>query len=48
MVNYYSENHDRPISKEFNFYEKVKECCLVVDIDFVEFKKEFKIETSYS
>lgn len=48
LVNYYYENRDRPVSKDFDFYEKIKDCCLVLDIDLVEFKKEFKIDASYS
>ena len=43
LINYYRENRDQPVNGDFNFFEKVENCCNLLDLDFEEFKKEFKL-----
>ncbi|MGG3988613.1 hypothetical protein [Bacillus smithii] len=48
LINYYYEYRDQPADDHFNFLERVEKCCNSLDIDFEEFKKEFKMDTKYS
>jgi len=43
LVQYYYEYRDQPANDSENFFEKVEECCRALDLDLVEFKKEFKL-----
>ena len=45
LVNYFYEYRDQPVKEDFNFFEKAEKCCELLDLDFNEFKKEFKINT---
>lgn len=44
LVNYYYEYRDQPVKEDFNFFTEVEKCCRTLDIDFVEFNKEFKLK----
>ncbi|MFB6466762.1 hypothetical protein ACE38V_08030 [Cytobacillus sp. Hz8] len=43
LIQYYYENRDRPVNDSGDFFQKVKECCDVLDLDFEVFKREFKL-----
>jgi hypothetical protein len=44
LVQYYYEYRDQPMNEDGNFLSKVEDCCNALDVDFTEFKKEFKLE----
>lgn len=43
LVQYYYEYRDLPSKGNENFFSKVQECCQALEIDFTEFKNEFKL-----
>jgi len=44
LITYYYEFRDQPVDKNFNYFEKVEKCCTLLDLDFNELKKEFKLK----
>ncbi|MCL6573076.1 MAG: hypothetical protein K6T88_15555 [Bacillus sp. (in: Bacteria)] len=44
LVQYYYEYRDQPMRENENFLSKVEVCCDRLEIDFTEFKKEFKLD----
>ena len=43
LVQYYYEYRDKPVNENMNFFAEVEDCCRVLDLDFEEFKREFKL-----
>lgn len=43
LVQYYYEYRDQPVSNQENFFSKLEDCCNALELDFQEFKKEFKL-----
>ncbi|WP_174727374.1 hypothetical protein [Mesobacillus harenae] len=48
LVLYYYDNRDQPVNENFDFFTKVENCCIKLDLDFEEFKKEFNLITTPS
>lgn len=43
LVQYYYEYRDQPVKDNENFFSKVEDCCNALEVDFIEFKEEFKL-----
>ena len=43
LVQYYFEYRDLPRKGNEDFFSQVENCCQALEIDFTEFKKEFKL-----
>jgi hypothetical protein len=43
LVQYYYEYRDLPSKGNEDFFSKVQDCCQALEIDFTEFKSEFKL-----
>jgi hypothetical protein len=46
LVQYYYEYRDQPANDHDNFFSKVEDCCHAIEVDFEEFKKEFKLAST--
>lgn len=44
LINYYYEYRDQPVDQHFNYFNKVEKCCHLLDLDYKEFLKEFKLK----
>lgn len=44
LVNYYYENRDQPVGENFDFFQKVEDCCNLLEIDYNEFLSEFQFK----
>ncbi|MDQ0412312.1 hypothetical protein [Mesobacillus stamsii] len=44
LVQYYYEYRDQPMKENMNFFAEVEDCCRVLDLDFEELKREFKLD----
>lgn len=43
LLAFYYENRDQPVESNFNFYEKVENLCVKLNMDFDYFKETFKL-----
>jgi hypothetical protein len=43
LINFYYENRDRPINDDFEFYKELEKYCTILELDSIEFIKEFKL-----
>lgn len=43
LIQYYYEYRDQPMKENRNFFEEMEGCCRLLDLDFTELKKEFKL-----
>ncbi|QJX64113.1 hypothetical protein HLK66_22365 [Niallia circulans] len=44
LINFYYENRDRPVDREFDFFEEVKVNCETLEIDYDSFIKELQLQ----
>lgn len=44
LIDFYYENRDLPVPDNFNFFEKLNQCCEVLNVDSKTIIKEFKLE----
>ncbi|RSL31445.1 hypothetical protein D7Z54_20610 [Salibacterium salarium] len=47
LLLYYSENRDKPVSGEFDFFENVKHYCSIIGMDYEEFIEEFNLKNEF-
>lgn len=45
LIDFYYENRDLPVPDNFNFFEKVAQCCQVLSVDSKIVIQEFKLES---
>lgn len=45
LIDFYYENRDLPVPDNFNFFEKVNQCCQVLSVDSKIVIKEFELES---
>ncbi len=43
LVTFYYENRDQPVEGDFDFYKKIENLCIKLDMDFEFFKETFKL-----
>ena len=43
LITFYYENRDQPVEEGFDFFAEVERLCSKLNMDFEEFKKEFKL-----
>ncbi|MGM8211906.1 hypothetical protein ACLIBH_03820 [Virgibacillus sp. W0430] len=43
LLTFYYENRDQPVENDFDFFAEVEGLCTTLDLDFEEFKREFKL-----
>jgi hypothetical protein len=46
LIEYYYENRDLP-NRNFDFFKEVEKYCNILELDFSEFKKEFKLQNYF-
>ncbi|YCI78861.1 hypothetical protein M1D47_09930 [Bacillus sp. R1-10] len=46
LINFYYENRDKP-NTDFDFFNEVQNYCNILELDFSEFKEEFKLNQKY-
>ncbi|MGY4688584.1 hypothetical protein [Salibacterium sp. K-3] len=44
LLLYYSENRDKPVDGDFDFFGNVKRYCGIIGIDYDEFVEEFDLK----
>ncbi|MEY8560793.1 hypothetical protein AALF85_08815 [Jeotgalicoccus halotolerans] len=44
LIDFYYENRDMPVPDDFDFFDKIKECCEVLEVNNEEIIKEFKLQ----
>ncbi|EOR21510.1 hypothetical protein KGR20_23620 [Cytobacillus oceanisediminis] len=44
LINFYYENRDRPVDREFDFFEEVKSNCDTLEIDYDSFIQELRLQ----
>lgn len=44
LVDFYSENRDQPVDKDFNFFGKIEYYCNQLDLDYNEFLEVFQLK----
>lgn len=44
LINFYYENRDQPVDKEFDFFEEVKTNCDTLEIDYESFIQELRLQ----
>ena len=43
LIVFYSEYRDRPVEEGFDFFQEVKNCCEILDLDYEDLKNEFQL-----
>ena len=44
LINFYYENRDRPVDREFDLFEEVKSNCDTLEIDYDSFIQELRLQ----
>ncbi|WP_026699734.1 hypothetical protein [Salibacterium aidingense] len=47
LLLYYSENRDKPVSEDFDFFGNVQKYCNIIGIDYEEFLEEFHLKNEF-
>lgn len=44
LIDFYYENRDLPVEKDFDFFGKIEECCEILEVDNATIIKNFKLQ----
>jgi len=44
LIDFYYENRDLPVEKDFDFFGKIKECCEILEVDSASVINKFKLQ----
>jgi len=44
LIDFYYENRDLPVEKDFDFFGEIKECCEILEVDSATVINKFKLQ----
>ena len=44
LIDFYYENTDLPVEKDFDFFGEIKECCEILEVDSATVINKFKLQ----